>query len=198
MAYTAVQICNIALTRVGGKRISSLSEQSENAIIANTIYNPIYEHVLASYEWHCAIRRAKLAQLSSSPEYEYDYKYQLPSSPKCLRVLSTYPEAEYKIEGQALLCNVDQIYIRYIARVDESELDSHVALVVAARLAIEFANRVAQDTALKGQLWQEFQLIELKAKNIDGKGREKDEKGEYDWIKAGWETETESEDKYLE
>jgi len=145
MAISDVQICNIALTRVGAARISSLSDDSENAALANLFYDYEYETVLGKYKWHCSTKRVRLAQDSTTPIYGYSYRYALPTSPKCLRVFSVYPTGEYKIEGNYLLTNSDEVYIRYAAGIDEGELDSHVGLVIATRLAIDFSNRIAQD-----------------------------------------------------
>lgn len=197
MAITSVQICNIALTRIGAARISSLSDSSENAIISNLYYDLIYETVLKSYPWECSTYRTSLSQLSSTPLYEYNYAYQLPVSPKCLRVFETYPETDYKIENGKLLCNLDSVYIKYAARISEAELSSHVALVIAARLAIALSNRIAQDIALKNQLWQEYQMLLRQAKDLDGVSSRPDEKGEFDWIEAGWGDYEDEDDSYL-
>lgn len=198
MAFTSVQLCNIALLRVGGTRISSLNDQSENAIIANIVYDIVYENVLAKYKWQCSTLRVKLAQLNDSPVYEFNYQYQLPTSPKCLRIFSIYPKADYKVENGKLLCNLNEVYIRYAARITEAELSAHVALVISARLAIEFANRIAQDSGLKAQLWSEYRMFEREAKDIDGIGSEQDEEGEESWINAGWGSEDEDNDEHLE
>lgn len=186
MALTSVQICNIALTRLGAARISDLSDASENAIINNLYYDLVYENVLKKYRWSCSTYRAKLAQLSTTPLYEFNYEYQLPTSPKCLRVFETYPKTTYKVENGKLLCNLDSVYIKYAARINEFDIPSHVALVIAARLAISLSNRVMQDKALKSQLWQEYNTILSDAKDIDGLLSEQDAEGEYDWEIKGW------------
>jgi len=195
MAYSSVLLCNMALLRVGGARISSLSEDTENAIIANLVYQHTYDSVLSSYPWNCSTQRVKLAQLTSIPAFGYSYQYQLPSDPYCLRVFETYPKnAEYRIEDRKLLTDEDEIYIRYSGRIDEAGLDSWVADVIIAKLALQFVNRISQDIQMKNILNQEYMITFQHARMIDGANSKGDETGEDDWINAGWGVSDDEED----
>ena len=48
MAYSDVGIANLALIRVGAKRITALTEDSEQAIVANAVWQYIRDEVLAA------------------------------------------------------------------------------------------------------------------------------------------------------
>jgi hypothetical protein len=116
MASSPVQICNAGLIKLGAERINSLSENNKRARLCNERFDGLRQEVLRAHPWNFAIRRADLVRLSTTPEYEYNYEYQLPSD--CLRVLETAADKDnpggdilgnsitkYKIEGRKLLTN---------------------------------------------------------------------------------------------
>ena len=83
-------IVNMALLGIGAKpKITSLSEDSDNARLARAFYQPVVDSVLRSHIWNCAIERpsSSLTALSEAPDTDYDYQFQLPASPWCLRLL---------------------------------------------------------------------------------------------------------------
>ena len=93
------------------------------------------EHV-----WNSLIRRAELSQETTKPPFGYDFQYQLPTDPFCLRVLEfsngnlSYPQDNmmthtgdpvFVIEGRKLLTNEDTAKIKYISRItDPNEYDA--------------------------------------------------------------------------
>ena len=121
MARSKVDICNNALRRLGQNTIVSLSEDSPQARLCNQIYDSVRDSLLAEHPWNFAMERASLAQLSSTPDFGFDYEYQLPSD--CLRVWATDIEPEqvwvWQIEGGKLRTNADSVYILYIKREDD-------------------------------------------------------------------------------
>lgn len=142
-----VDIINRALTKLNAKRITSLNDSSDNAIDAKTVWDNILDEVLASFPWNFATRRVKLARLSDEPVYEYDYQYRIPSEPKCLHIWeavsdSETPVKEYVIEGdsegQLLLTSYTTVYIKYTARIIDTERFSPwMVESLATRLADE-------------------------------------------------------------
>lgn len=79
MAYSQVGIINLAHSRIGVGRISSLTEDSEQRIAATTIWEYIRDLVLEAADWRFAKTRVELAVLVATPEYGYDYAYALPT-----------------------------------------------------------------------------------------------------------------------
>lgn len=79
MAYSVVGIVNMALQRIGVKRIASLTENSDQAIAANAVWEYIRDEVLSAKDWKFAKTRVVLAQNVTTPEYTYDYAYTLPT-----------------------------------------------------------------------------------------------------------------------
>jgi hypothetical protein len=67
MNYSAVQIANIALQRIGARgTISDLSEDSPNAIKVNTVWDFVFQKVMSERDWKFAKTRIQLQQSASS------------------------------------------------------------------------------------------------------------------------------------
>lgn len=109
MAYTVAGIVNLALGRIGVKRIAEqtypFSETSTQAIAANGIWEYIRDEVLETKDWKFAKRRRAIGKLAETPDSGYDYAYRLPDD--FLRICrgtendpGIYPSGQpYKIES---------------------------------------------------------------------------------------------------
>lgn len=169
MATSVTQICNMALSKVGANRISSLSDGTKNSILCNEFYAPTVDEVLRMHPWNCAIHRASLSALAAAPDFGYAYQYPLPSAPYCLKVLQMqYLDYEFKIEGRMLLTNEGTCNILYIKRItDPTKFDSLLVEAIATRIATKLAYPVTQSKTLKEQLAEEFNLILSAARTAD-------------------------------
>ena len=109
-----VQICNLALAKVGDEQITSLTENSKAARLCNLVYEPMRDTTLRSHPWNFAIQRVELAASTETPSYEYNAQFALPSD--FLRLLGTnmLDAAKFTVEGNLLLCNASALKIKYI------------------------------------------------------------------------------------
>lgn len=167
---TRVSISNLALTTLGADRITALEDNSENARRLTAIYDFCLEDILRAHPWNFAIQRQELAQLSTTPIYEYDYEYQLPSN--CLRVIQcsdgTSEITDYKIEGRKLLTDGDVVYIKFIAKVeDPNQYTSQFAQLLASRLAAELAYAITNNKSTAEQITALYQQRLQTAKETD-------------------------------
>ena len=73
---SVVEICNLALTRIGAQTINSLAEASAQAIHCNLLFGPTRDAVLRQVPWRFATARQVLALLDEThpPEWAYGYK----------------------------------------------------------------------------------------------------------------------------
>ena len=172
---TEVSICSNALRRLGDDPITSLTDDTERARLCNSLYAPARDAVLRSHPWNFAITRATLAQLSTTPAYEYAYQYSLPTDPYCLRVLSMeYQDYVFKIEhlagtGRVLLTDESTAKILYIARVsDTAQFDSLFVDALTAKLAADLSYPVTNSTSLQLQMHKLYELKLSEARSIDG------------------------------
>src|SRR3990167_286282 len=97
-----VAICNMALTKIAAPRITSIDDNTESARLCNALYNIIADEVMSEGPWTSVVTRQTLAQLTDEPEFDFDYMYQLPVNPFCLKVLDVFENEDglkiYQIE----------------------------------------------------------------------------------------------------
>jgi len=158
---SVVEICNLALSRIGSKPIQDLSEGTAAANYCKRFYDPCRKAALRAHRWNFALSTATLAQLDESPA-DYDYAYQLPGGClRMLRILSQSPgttASEYRIRGQSLLCNLDSVTVEYLADVtDTNYFDPEFVDALAYRLAADLAVAVANKAELQTSMMRMFQ-----------------------------------------
>ncbi len=157
MAASETDIANEALGRLGITPIMDLSDATKQAQFANRFYASTRDEVTASHPWNFAIRRATLTQLSVEPEFEWDYRYQLPTDHLRLLALNGYEVSKvrdtYAVEASTVLTNSEVADIRYIGRITDVTLFpplfiEALALKLAAKLSAPLTGRFDQPTAL--------------------------------------------------
>jgi len=178
MASSVVDICNQALYLLGANVITSLADGTRTANLCNLLWYEVLDTVLRDHPWNCAIVRDELAQDASAPEYEFDYRYQLPADPYCLRLLGTDQDTyvghdgnqyyEYKIEGRYILTNSTTLKIKYIGRItDVAQYDSLLVGALAAKLASELAFPITKSHQVVNQMGTLYQGKLSDAKAVD-------------------------------
>ena len=169
MAVSDVSICSNALRKLGDESITSLTDDSDRARLCNALYTINRDATLRAYPWNFAITRKGLAQLTSTPDFEYSYEYQLPANPYCLRVLEVYEsDDDWKVEGRKILTNQTSCSIIYIAKItDTSQFDSLFVEALTSRLASELAWPIVRSNAARQSFYQEYLLKIQEARAID-------------------------------
>jgi len=170
MALSVVEICSNALLKIGSTSITSLEDDSNPARLANRLYEPTRDALLREHPWNFAIRRSSLARLSDAPAFGYDYAYQLPADPYCLRVLAmSDEEAEFVIEGRELLTDETTAKIRYIALIDDpAQYDALFVQALEAALAAEMAIPIMQDVKVADAMMKLKEYKLARARAMDG------------------------------
>jgi hypothetical protein len=209
MSVSEVQICNLALLKYGDVTITSISNPTDKQGRACKVLYPIVrDRMLYAFNWNFAMRRADIsAQLSTTPDFQWDYAYTLPID--CFRAVELYgTDAEWQVENGKLLTNQEEdIYLRYIAQVTETgKFNPAFVNCVAIALAAELAAKLAGDKARNKRvdLINELETVELprafRLNSIEGKrAREKDEQsmdnGNFSWQTTGHSGDLISEDR---
>lgn len=187
-----VGICNSALAKIGvgsDGRISSLTEGSRNANVCNEQYAKLRDALLRSHKWNFATARAKLARLADTPVFEFDYKYQLPTD--WIRIIAVHDNdngigrVHYKIEGRTLLCDAEDIYLRYIKRAtDPNDMPPDFRETLATLLARDLAIPIAQSNTLKQDMKDDFKRAARRARSTDAIEDTPEAMPEGSWITA--------------
>jgi hypothetical protein len=154
-------IANQALTLVGASLISSLTEGTENANIVNAIFNDVVKQTIAMGNWQTTIKRATLTQTTATPDWGYDYQFQLPTDPLCLIVLEVNDDVKgdipWEISGDKLFTNQTTIKIRYVAsETNIGILGPLLQMTIAHHLAWKISYKITGDNALANRLRTEF------------------------------------------
>jgi hypothetical protein len=181
-----LNIKNLALAKVGDYYINSTSEESKAAREVNRVYEPSRDFLLRSFNWSFAITRIELAQLGTDPDFEYDYQYQLPSDYlKMVKLYST--TSNYSIEGQKILTSDDELYLKYVSRVEDPTFFDPIFLeALVLKMAIDLAIPLANNRTLKETLMVEYQAVIRQARMVDAFEDDEDETPEdTDWQNAG-------------
>lgn len=144
-----IEICNIALARIGVAPIESMGEASEAARACSQYYDFVRRGVLRKYPWTFATRRVTLAQINTQPP-DFNYAYRYPANALALRKMynANYcglPEAnQYKIisdrEGKVIYTDVENANIEYTADIEDVSLfDDEFIEALGWKLAAEIA-----------------------------------------------------------
>jgi hypothetical protein len=173
MATNKTEIVNMAITKLGKSRITSIdSDTSEEAVVARLLFDEIRDQVTEEGPWAFAIKREELGLLANTPEYEFSHEHQLPTD--CLRVLAVNEtvsgDTNYRIEGRKLLSNNSSIEIRYIGKpTDVSAWAASFKRAFILRLAAEMSYSFRADKALTNGLFQQYQDAIERGLSTDGK-----------------------------
>ena len=170
MAATVVSICNGALSLMGADRISSITENTEEAVVCNDRYEHVRDSVLQLYPWNCCIFRRILSIDVVAPAFVYRYQFVLPTSPRCLTVISVEETDDWIIENEHLVTDSDKISIVYLGRVtDASKYPPHLAELISSRLATEISYKLVGDVQIQQMCTNVYNYKLREAIEIDSK-----------------------------
>jgi hypothetical protein len=159
MASSAVDVCNIALKRLGVEAIVDLTENTDRASACNAIYLDTVKRVQREHPWGCCQVRATLALLSNAPVFGYAYQFTYPTKPLCLRIVETDPpDAEWDIEntidangewtGKVIVTNESSLSIRYTGLLEDvTKWDSSLVEAIASDLTEQLAGPLTESPA---------------------------------------------------
>jgi hypothetical protein len=157
---TALSICSDALLMLGAKPISSFDEGTDEASVANRLYADIKDQALLMYPWSFSFKKTSIARLITTPINEYRYEYQLPgdrlTSPRAIydtNATNVPPRKEYRIIGDKLLTDYEQVYIDYQYSVPEFDMPSYFVQLLKYMMTWHLALPITDQTD-KSQYWQ--------------------------------------------
>lgn len=189
MAISLVQLANDALATLGEQPIVNLDKNNatSTAILLRTKIPLVQRSILMEADWNCARRIAKLVKIANASKRGYEYTYQLPTDPECLRIvqisvgdgkpfidMNAYynhnngmPISLWDRDNNVLLCDSDTVWIKYTALISPSEFDPMLASAFSAQLAAELAYAIPASASLGEFLTQiaKRKLSKAKSRN---------------------------------
>jgi hypothetical protein len=164
VASSVLQICNLALGRLGAQSILDLNGTQKEAQACRLFYQTALDEVLRTHPWNFAVRRQMLTSEAQEPSFGWSNAYVLPAD--CLRVLDLNDMHEFcdpprwQIEGRSLLCDQEEAHIRYITRdADPTHYDALFVAALAAKLAALIAKKITGSDNIAGAQLAEYEKL---------------------------------------
>lgn len=119
-----VQVCNLALDRLGARNITSLSDNTQTARLCNANIEAQKEVVLQKGKFSFARTRIELPQLVTTPAFGFSYQYQKPSDYLAMykindEVCGVEAKIKFDIEGDKILTDEATMKVVYIRKVTD-------------------------------------------------------------------------------
>lgn len=181
MAQSEVSLVNNALALIGADFITSLTQSTRPAIVANQIYPGVRDATLRAFTWNCAEQHVILSPLSTTPPFKWAYEFQLPSD--CLRVVSLEDDPEFKVSQRKILANTNVLYLTYIYRLtDVAQFDALLSAAMEARLASELAYSLLESKSLRDDMWNMYMAKLREARGVDSREKSASEMDADVWV----------------
>lgn len=189
MATSDVEVCNLALQKLGASRIASLTENSTNAEECNAAYEHLRKTELRRYRWNFARKRAVLPASAIAPAFDYAAAYPLPADYLQLRRPAITP-LDWQIEsheGQSAILSNDgaPLEIVYTADVtDPTRFDDCFTEMLACRIADHICLKVTGNTSMKQIVMDEYQFARREARRNNAFENMSEEPPEDTWLQV--------------
>lgn len=172
-----IEICNLALARIGAATIDRLNEASEQARACNQFYDSCRRAALRNFPWSFATRRVKLT-LIADKQFDYEYAYRYPTGAIFIRKLFDaehgWPIKDPKyqiisdISGKEILTNMELAGCEYTADIEDASLfDPEFCEALAWKLGSEIAMRITGNVQMAQYCTQNYEhyITEARADN---------------------------------
>ncbi len=183
---SSIELCNLALLKVGQNTISSLSaseDKSVQSLLCRYNYDQSRQSLLSQYQWSFACKEAELQKVSDGSSFKYDYKYTLPGG--FLRLVTLYDSSKneiiavthykplYDIQENYIFTDIDGCKIKYVFDLENVERMSPLfknALVLD--IAIRITKTLNDSTTYLQALQAEYQVTFAQAKIEDARQKQ--------------------------
>lgn len=172
-------VINVALRLVGAEPITSLTDGTPSANVADDLYEEVRDDLLRQNPWNFATKRRKLAQSATIPVFEFERAFPLPDD--WIRTISVHDNDaghgtvlyrhEQVGEQNVIMASSDEIWVRYVARVtDPNLMSSDFRRALAVALARDLSIALASSSTLQAQLASQADRALARARSVDAMG----------------------------
>ncbi len=151
---TKIDLCCMALLKLGEAPIQSLTDDSASAKLARTLFEPVMDSVIAAHPWRFATQTLELTKNT-------DGDFLIPA--KVLRVLKT----SGRVMGDKILGDGDTTKIIAIVKTAPESYPGYFISLAASRLAMEFCIPLMGDQTVFRMLVAMYESELQTAKFID-------------------------------
>tara|TARA_B100000073_G_scaffold193321_1_gene160025 strand:- start:1732 stop:2361 length:630 start_codon:yes stop_codon:yes gene_type:complete len=119
---TDIEVAQKAMVLVGLEPLTAFSDQTDEALVMNTIYEDIVQDCLGQNNWNFALGQKTLSRLADTPVDRWDAAYALPTNPAVMQVqtvtIDDIPQ-KYDIYERNIYINAqvdDTVVLNYVYR----------------------------------------------------------------------------------
>lgn len=164
-----ISICEKALSKIGAGSLMNINtDESPQSIMCGVVYDDLLLEILREYDWSFAIFRQSLNRDTSTPAYQYAYRYILPTVPQMVKLIEVEDNTDFALENNFLVTNASSVNIKFVGKeTDPNKYDSMFVDAFATRIAAEVCYKITSDKVLTQKMEQEylFKLSSAKEKN---------------------------------
>ena len=174
---TGEEVSSVALILIGADTISSFTESTTEAKVANQLYSNTLDSYLAAHPWTFASQMVILGREVDVPLEKWDYSYQMPSPTEVIRTRSVtmadYNE-KYERLGDKIFTDqnnyTDDLILHYTERPAINLWPGYFLEALTYKLAMKFATSIARDPDLAVVMESRFEIQSARAKTVDSQG----------------------------
>ena len=186
MAHTAIELCNLALLRIGEALINDFAEGTTTADACARLYPMVRDTSLQRRLWPWAMCRQWLVRLAVSPPSDYRFYYALPSDPLLLQMvdldlwssdipyrdeIATIHHGDGPTETiRVLATDAPAAYLIYLGRTGEAVWPPLFGQLVMLDLARQLCAVVTGKASLSDLLTREWADLEFRLAHVAARG----------------------------
>lgn len=179
------EIANRVLIKLGQPRVSNIeTDTTPAAVTINNLWATVRDSLLQSYPWNFSIKRVGIAPDATEPVYDWDVQFSPPND--FLQLLDVKDDIDFQFEGGKILVNgVTELFIRYIARIEDTTLWPPLFNeMMIMMLSLEACDRITQDKNLKTTLLAEQRFVMQRSLGSDAIENRPEDPPLDDWLEA--------------
>ena len=170
---TDIEVAQKAMVLIGLEPLTSFTDSTDEALVANTIYEDVVEDCLAQHNWNFATGQKLMSRLTDVPVDRFEAAYALPTNPAVIQVLTVTIDdtpQTYDIYERNVYINAsenDTVVLNYVFRVETQYWPPAFTMWVIFRLASILALSVTRkgDVASSYTQLAENQFRKAKARD---------------------------------
>lgn len=151
---TKIDLCSIALLKLGEEPVQSLSDDTASARLARTLFDPVIDALISAHPWRFATRSFDLSKT-------VDGDFQIPAD--VIRIL----KCPGRIIGNRVVASGETIRILATARVAPEKFPGYFTSLAATKLAMEFCIPLTGDQTVFRMLAALYETELQSARFID-------------------------------
>lgn len=152
--FTKIDLCSMALLKLGEKPIQSWREDSASAQLSRTLFDSVTDTLLAMFPWRFATQTLILTKDSNGD-------FIIPAN--VLRIL----KCEGQIIGNKIITSGESLEVSAIVKTAPEDFPGYFATLVATKLAVEFCIPLIGDTNVFKMMTALYESEYQSAKFID-------------------------------